>query len=127
MAPSKWRTECVGEEKENEPTAQEADNEKKLNEHCEDVTVEGKENQVNAETLVVFLVLVWNCLVSNSFTVKIDRISPLISLAKVPVLTRLREKRRPPPLRIVEDKELVLGRWLREPGSQPWGDCRCDP
>ena len=75
MAPSKWRTECVGEEKENEPTAQETDNEKKLNEHCEDVTVEGKENQVNAETLVVFLVLVWNCLVSNSFTVKIARIS----------------------------------------------------
>ena len=32
-------------------------------------------------------------------------LSPFISLAKVPVLTRLREKRRPPPLRIVEAKE----------------------
>ena len=54
MAPSKWRTECVGEEKENEPTSQESDNKKKLNKHYEDVTVEGKENQGNAETLVVF-------------------------------------------------------------------------
>ena len=57
MAPSKWRTECVGEEKENEPTSQESGNVKKLNEHCEDVTVEGRENQGNTETRVVFSLL----------------------------------------------------------------------
>ena len=59
MAPSKWRTECFGEEKENEPTSQESNNVKKLNEHCEDVTVEGKENQGNAETRVVFFALLF--------------------------------------------------------------------
>jgi len=84
MAPSKWRTECVGEGQEKELTSQDSDDVKKLNgrceevteavkERCEDKTEADKENQGNGEMQVV--------------------------------LTRLREKRRPPSLTIVEPEE----------------------
>ena len=55
MAPSKQRTECVGEEKVKEPTCHGGGNVKKLDVHCEDVTAADKENQGNTETQVVLV------------------------------------------------------------------------
>ena len=80
MAPSKWRTECVGEKKEKQPT--DSDNVKKLSgrceavteadkERCEDVKEVDKENQGNAETQVVLILcrtLFCNFLVSPTFS-----------------------------------------------------------
>ena len=70
MAPSKQRTECVGEEKVKEPTCHGGGNVKKFDVHCEDVTAADKENQGNTDTqvvLVLYRVLVCKCLVSPTY------------------------------------------------------------